>query len=265
MDHLVCDRDANAYDPSFQEQERCRRQWIGQVIISMHDKRCYSVTDLLFDRSAADMPVEGLGMSHAEYFEKRKNIKLKYPKFRPMIAVLGRHNQNIFLPAELVAGNELDQKVKQQLPMIASYKPQERNDAIDKIRAYLIPGAQKSKGAGGLLPAVGIQLADNRLEARAEVLQLPILMAAGVQVPAAKAENWAPMVNNAKFNIVPNEANTLQVILFHSQRIRRANDVYNKVRDMVNNFGTRYRFSDKPAQIICTGKPCLYPVNDQFA
>ena len=60
-----------------------------------------------------------------------------------MIAVLGRRNQTIFLPPELVAGNELEARVKQQLPMIASYKPDARNQAIDKIRSYLIPGAQK--------------------------------------------------------------------------------------------------------------------------
>ena len=61
-DYLVGEQDPNSYDPPFQEQERCRRQWIGEVIISMHDKKCYSVTDLIFDRSAADMPVEGLNM-----------------------------------------------------------------------------------------------------------------------------------------------------------------------------------------------------------
>ncbi|KAL3908021.1 MAG: hypothetical protein SGARI_003256, partial [Bacillariaceae sp.] len=76
QDYLCGDTDPDSYDPSFQEQERCRRQWIGEVIISMHDKKCYSVTDLIFDRSAADMPVQGLNMTHAEYFKNRKNIDL---------------------------------------------------------------------------------------------------------------------------------------------------------------------------------------------
>jgi hypothetical protein len=253
MDYLVGEQDPNAYDPSYQEQEGCRRQWIGEVIISMHDKKCYSVTDLVFDRSAADMPVQGLNMTHAEYFEKRKNIKLKYPNFRPLIAVLGRRNQTVYFPAELVAGNELEPRVKQQLPMIASYKPEQRNEAIEKVRAYLIPGAQKSKGAGGLLPAIGIQLADSRLAAQAEVLQVPMMMAAGIQIPSSRAENWAPVLSRAKFNIEPKDSNSLHVIVFYNERIRGAIGVYNRIRDIVNGFSALYRFGDQPAKLISAG------------
>lgn len=253
MDHLVADQDPEFYDPSYQEQERCRRQWVGETIITMHDKKCYSVTDLIFDQSAETMPVQGLGMSHAEYFAKRKNVKLKFPNFRPLIAVLGRRNQTIYLPAELVAGNELEPRVKQQLPMIASYKPVDRNAAVEKIRSYLIPGAQKSKGAGGLLPAIGVYLADERLGAQAEVLQVPMMMAAGVQVPSSRAENWAPMLNKASFNIAPKDSNLLQVIVFYNERIRGAMNVYHKIRDLVNSFNSTYRFSDKPVQFISAG------------
>mmetsp|Transcript_42001 Transcript_42001/g.46923 ORF Transcript_42001/g.46923 Transcript_42001/m.46923 type:complete len:590 (-) Transcript_42001:1218-2987(-) len=254
LDNLASGKDPKYYNPSHQDQDQARRYWIGEVVISMHDKKCYSVTDLLFNHSAHTLPVEGLGMTHAEYFASRKNITLKYPNAKPMIAVLGRRNQTIFLPPELVAGNELEPRVKQQLPMIASYKPDSRNRAIDKIRSYLIPGAQKSKGAGGLLPALGIQLADGRLSAKAQVLPLPMLMAAGVPVPASKGENWAPLLNRANFNINPNESNEMKVILFHNERIRSAVPVYNKIRDLVNSYKATYRLSIQPFQVVSAGK-----------
>jgi hypothetical protein len=255
LDHLRGNKDTASYNPSYNDQERAKREWIGQVVISMHDKKCYSVTDLIFDQSAESMPVEGLGMSHAEYFSKRKNIALKHPDAKPMIAVLGRRNQTIFLPAELVAGNELESRVKQQLPMIASYKPEARNAAIEKIRSYLVPGAQKTKGACGLLPALGIQLHDGRLSAKAQVLPLPMMMAAGVQVPKSKGENWAPLLNRANFNVEPKRANTLKVILIYNEKLERgAKQVYDKVRDLVNNFNTTYRFSEQPLQLVKAGK-----------
>jgi len=253
LDHLADGKDPAYYNPSKQEKDRARRYFIGEVVISMHDKKCYSVTDLVFTHSANSLIVEGLGISHAEYFVKRKNIQLKYPDARPMIAVLGRRNQTIFLPPELVAGNELEARVKQQLPMIASYKPESRNQAIDKIRSYLIPGAQRSKGAGGLLPALGIQLADGRLSAKAEVLPLPMLMAAGIEVPKNKGENWAPFLNRANFNIDPKMSNTMKVIVFHNRKIQGAIRVYNKIRSLVNSYNATYRFGDEPMQIISAG------------
>jgi hypothetical protein len=254
LDHLVGDQDPNKYNPSFQEKELCKRQWIGEVVVSMHDKKCYSVTDLLFDHSAESLPVEGLGMTHAQYFAERKSINLKYPNFRPIIAVLGRRNQTIYLPAELVSGNELEPRVKQQLPMIASHKPEARNAAIDKIRSYLVPGTQKSKGSGGLLPSIGVLLADGRLASKAVVLPVPMMVAAGVQVPSSRAENWAPMLNKACFNIQPKEANTLHVVVIYNDRIRGAINVYNRIRDIVNNYKSTYRFSEKPLQYISAGK-----------
>jgi len=253
LDHLVEGKDPANYNPSHQDQDRARRHFIGEVVISMHDKKCYSVTDLIYNHSANSLIVDGLGISHAEYFARRKSIELKYPDARPMIAVLGRRNQTIFLPPELVAGNELEARVKQQLPMIASYKPDSRNQAIDKIRSYLIPGAQKSKGSGGLLPALGIQLANGRLSAKAEVLPLPMLKAAGIEVPKHKAENWAPLLNKANFNIHPKDSNTMKVIVFHNRKIRGAIGVYNKIRDLVNKYNATYRLSDKPMQIITAG------------
>lgn len=253
LDHLAGGQNPLYYNPSRQDRERARRDFIGEIVISMHDKKCYSVTDLVYDHSANSLQVEGLGISHAEYFLKRKNIQLKYPDAKPMIAVLGRRNQTIYLPPELVAANELEPRVKQQLPTIASYKPASRNQAIDKIRSYLIPGAQKSKGATGLLPALGIQLADGRLSARAEVLPLPMLQAAGIKVPKDKGENWAPLLNRASFNIDPRKANTMKVIVFHSKKIQGAIDVYNKIRNLVNGYNATYRLDDKPLEMIAAG------------
>jgi hypothetical protein len=255
LDHLVGQgQDPNKYNPSFQEQERNRRKWIGETVISMHDKKCYSVTDLLYDHSAASLVVEGLGMNHDEYFSKRKNITLKYPNARPMIAVLGRRNNTIHLPAELVAGNELENRVKQQLPMIASHRPEQRNQAIDKIRSYLVPGGKVSKGVGSLLPALGIQLSDGRLVAKAQVLPLPMMMAAGIQVPASRGENWAPMLNTANFKIEPRKANTFRVVVFYNEKIHGAIKIYSKIRDLVNSYNAIYRFGEKPTEFISTGK-----------
>jgi hypothetical protein len=254
LQSLAGNGDPDRYSPNRHDQDKARKEWIGEVVISMHDKKCYSVTDLIFDHSAASMPVEGLGYSHAEYFKQRKNIVLKYPNAKPMIAVLGRRNQTIFLPAELVAGNELGRRVKEKLPMIASYKPEARNAAIDKIRSYLVPGAQKTKGAGGLLPALGIALHDSRLNAKVEVLPLPMIMAAGIQIPAGKGENWTPLLSRANFNVAPKKTNTLNVILVYNEKLERgAMTVYTRIRDLVNAFGTAYRFSDKPFEMVKAG------------
>lgn len=254
LDHLCGKQDPRNFRPSPQDQNQLKRQWIGEVVISMHDKKCYAVVDLMFDKNAATMPVQGLGMSHAEYFEKRKGIPLKYPTATPMVAVMGRRNQTIFLPPELVAGNELERRVKEQLPMIASFTPDARNRAIDKIRAYLVPGAQKSKGAGGLLPALGIQLQDGRLSAKAQVLPVPRMIAAGVEVPSSRSENWAPIVNQADFRIDPKKANTLNVILvFHERLEQGAEAVYGKIRNLVNNMNSTFRLSNRPIQMVKAG------------
>jgi hypothetical protein len=255
LDHLVGRRDPTNYNPSSNEQEQAKREWVGEVVIYMNDKKCYSVTDLIFDHSAASMPIDDLGISHLEYFQKRKGITLKYPHVKLMVAVLGRRNQTIYLPAELVAGNELERKVKEQLPMIASHPPDARNAAIDKIKAFLIPGAQKSKGAGGLLPSLGIQIQNGRLSAMARVLPLPMVIAAGLQVPRAKAENWAPLLNRASFNVSPNDANTLNVILVYHERLESgARKVFQQIREFVNKYQATYRFGSDPFRMVKAGK-----------
>jgi len=47
----------------------------------------------------------------AEYFEKKKGMKLKYPNAKPLVAVLGRNKSTIYLPAELVCGNEIEARI----------------------------------------------------------------------------------------------------------------------------------------------------------
>jgi hypothetical protein len=186
-------------------------------------------------------------MSHAEYFAVVKKVDLKFPDAQPMVAVLGRNKQTIHLPAELVTGNELDPRVREQLPKVASFQPERRTRAIEKIKAFLIPGAQRSKGAGGLLPAIGIILESDQLKATAEVLPLPRMIAAGVEVPKKMAENWAPILSRANFNIDPKRVLTLNVVVFYHLKLRSAViRVYNQIRDLVNSFKSFYRFGEHP-------------------
>merc|ERR1712238_229768 len=155
---------------------RAKSQWKSEVVICTYDKRCYSIIDLDFDKAPANFPVEGIDMSHAEYFKNKKGITLSYPNSSPMVAVLVRNNSTIYLPPELVCVNELDPFVKQQLPLIASFKPPERHAAIEEMKRYLTPGSQKTRGVGGgLLPALGIVLDDQRIKVQVEVLPLPLI------------------------------------------------------------------------------------------
>lgn len=65
-------------------------------------------------------------------------------------------------------------------------------EAIEKIKTYLIPGAQKSKGAKDLLPAMGFTLQDERVKVRVTKLPIPVMTAAGVRIPESAGGNWAP-------------------------------------------------------------------------
>ena len=145
--------------------------------------------------------------------------------------------------------------MQEQLPQIASYKPDARNEAIEKIRDYLVPGAQKTKGAGGLLPSMGVQIKDGRVSARAKVLPLPMVMAAGVQVPENRKENWAPLLNRANFNVNPGEANVLNVIVVYHERLQSgAGRVFSQIRNFVNSYSSTYRFSQEPFRMIKAGR-----------
>lgn len=210
------------------------------------------VTGLDFQNSANSLPVPSKGISHAEYF-KQKGITLQFPDAKPMIAVEGRRKQTIYLPPELVAGNELDPKVKEMLPQIASFTPATRNAAIEKVKKFLKPGAQRSTG-GSLLPATGVFLQDKRIVTEAKVLPAPMLSAAGVQIPKEKAEFWVPCLGKANFSVDPKKAVQFNVVIFHHPRLGQgAMRVYQCIARHVNSLKTYYRFADKPYASIATG------------
>jgi hypothetical protein len=86
-----------------------------------------------FEHSPRSLPVQDKGISHEEYF-KQKGITLKYPDAEPMVVVLGRNDRRMYLPPELVTGNELEPRVREMLPQIASFTPEKRNNAIANIK-----------------------------------------------------------------------------------------------------------------------------------
>jgi hypothetical protein len=188
------------------------------------------------------LPVQDKGISHTEYF-KQKGIVLKYPGAKPMVVVLGRHDKKIFLPAELVSGTELEPLVCEMLPQIASFPPEKRNQAIEEIKRYLKPGSQGSAN-GALMPSLGIILGGNRIQVGCVCLSVPTLMAHGVTILKHSAENWAPVLSRANFNIDPNKAVTYKVVVVYSAQLREdsTGKVYEKIRDLVNKPNARYRF-----------------------
>jgi hypothetical protein len=236
------------------EQGYANREWVGETVITTHDRKCYSVIELLFKESANSLKIPDKKISHAQYFES-KGHKLKYPDAKLMVAVQGRRKMTIYFPAEMVAGNELDSRIKERLPSIASFTPDERKAAIDKVSKYLTPGAQKTKDAGGLLPALGIQLGNgSRINATARVLPIPAIIAAGVTIPGHKGENWAPLLTKASYTVDPKSATVLNIVLVcHNQLIRSSSKVYNRIRDMVNKYGGKYRMGEKPFVTVEAG------------
>jgi aubergine-like protein len=252
MDNLCQGRNPESVKFDRRDIMEAQRKYQGEIVICTYDKKCYSVMDLDFDNSPASLPVQGTGMSHAEYFKERKGIDLRYPNTAPIIVVLGRNNRKIFLPAELVCANELDPMVKQKLPMIASFTPPERHQAIEEIRKYLVPGAQKTKGVGGgLLPALGIVVEDKRIKVPVEVLPLPLLMAAGVNIPKEKGNMWAPIISRADYRVDRNRAVEMNVVVVHHDSLRNnVPMIYEKIRDLVNKHNSHYRFSESPYGLI---------------
>ncbi|KAL7520247.1 hypothetical protein ACHAWX_004980 [Stephanocyclus meneghinianus] len=233
------------------EQKDFKRQWCNEVVIATYDKRCYSVKDLLFDKSPATLPVSNKGMSHAEYFAQRKGITLKYPKAVPMVEVLGRNDSSIYLPAEIVCANELDTQLK--LPLIASFTPDVRHKAIEEIRRFVTPGAQKSKGEKDLLPSLGFVLSDSRVRVRVTKLPLPVITAAGLRIPESAGGMWAPQISKANYKVDPGRAVSLNVILVYHRSLRNYMDVYNIIKRMANDFNSTYRFGERPHQLIEAG------------
>jgi hypothetical protein len=56
-----------------------------------------------------------------------------------MAEVEGRRKLKMYLPGELVMGNELDPLVRDTLPFVASFTPSQRNEALEKVKTFLQP------------------------------------------------------------------------------------------------------------------------------
>ena len=248
LDNIYEDSNPNTGRLSDSDKSKFRRMFESEVVICTYDKKCYSVVNLDFENSASSLMIPDIGMSHAEYFEKKKGIKLKYPNAKPIVAVLGRAGNTIHLPAELVCNNELDPVIKQSLPLIASYKPPDRHMAMEEVKRYLIPGEQKTRGVGGgLLPALGIVLSSDRVKVSVERLPLPIMKVAGVQIPKEKCGFWAPVMNQAQYKVDAGRAVQLKVVLVYNYNLKNyANEMYTRVRNAVNKMNASYRFGDTP-------------------
>lgn len=263
----------------FDDREKAdfKRQFNNEVVIAMYDKKCYSVKDLIFDKSPATLPVSDKGVSHADYFKQRKDITLKYPNAAPMVEVLGRNNTSIYLPAELVCANELDLQLKSKLPSIASFTPDLRHNAIEEITRFLTPGAQKSKDGRDLLPALGFECSNSRVKVRVTKLPLPVISAAGLKIPESAGGMWAPQskciemgpvilqtcllivlllfrtVSKANYRVDPKKAVSLNVILVVHKSLRNYLNVFNKIKRMTNDFNSSYRFGERPYEIVQAG------------
>ena len=265
---------------STDDQNYHKRRWIGQTVIYKCDYKTYTIQNLDFEHSAETLPVPGLMLdgrpcTHARYFSDRKNTRLVYPRATPMIEVLGRRNETIFLPAELVFGEELDVRVKEMLPQIASYKPEERNDAVDKIFSQLIiaddpnpasitehlrPRGKYGEKAGGLLEACGITLCRNKDDAsKAKVINAPCvhmsvpqLLARGIEVPKKFKQGWANCLSGAKYNTNANgPVTTLNAVVFYNDSLEKTKkgttiEVYRKIKNFVNDLGAKFRLAENP-------------------
>lgn len=67
-----------------------KKQYQGEVVICMYDKKCYPIVDLDFDNSPDTLMIKGTDMNHTQYFKLRKDIDLRYPHVAPIVAVLGK-------------------------------------------------------------------------------------------------------------------------------------------------------------------------------
>lgn len=155
----------------------------------------------------------------------------------------------------MVCINELDPFVKMQLPMIASFPPSVRHEAMEEMRRYLVPKAQKTRGTGGgLLPAIGIVLKDKRIPVKVDCLPMPVITAAGVPIPPERAAMWAPNIAKANYKVHAGKAIPLHVVLvYHKDLSKDKTKLYNRVRDLVNQHQAHYRFGETPYASVPAG------------
>jgi hypothetical protein len=118
-----------------------------------------------------------------------------------------------------------------------------------------LPISKSKGGAGGeILPSLGIMLQDQRLAASCRVLPVPTLIGYGVQIPKEKAENWAPVLSKANFNVKANSALVWNVVLVHHDSLKNsALKVYQDIASLVNGINAKYHFGAKPLVLINAG------------
>jgi len=85
------------------------------------------------------------------------------------------------------------------------------------------------------------------------VMKLPMIVAAGIRIPEHQAGMWAPTMSRADFKVQPGKAVPLQVVLVKNRNIRNPEIVYNRIRDLVNQFNASYRFGEKPYAVVEAG------------
>ena len=79
-------------------------------------------------------------------------------------------------------------------------------------------------------------------------------MAAGIKIPAAKAQNWAPMLGNASYRVEPKERTKLNVVVICHQSVERdAPSMYGRLRNIVNKFEASFTFPQEPYDIVAAG------------
>jgi hypothetical protein len=75
-----------------------------------------------------------------------------------------------------------------------------------------------------------------------------------VQIPKEKAENWAPVLSKANFNVKANSALVWNVVLVHHDSLKSsALKVYQNIANLVNGMNAKYRFGAKPLALINAG------------
>lgn len=225
--------------PSEKNKKLVQKKFSGQCVIYTIDKRTFDIVEIDFQHSAATLPVEGLGISHAQYFEEKKKTKLLYPEVKIMVKVLGRNKQAIYLPPELICCNELDPRVKMKLPMIASFTPDKRNKCIENVKQILRPGSSK-KGKGEVLPSLGIILDDSRVECPVRMLPIPDIKAAGIAIPKSKASFWAPFLGKCDYRVSDKSSITLMTIVVHPTNLS-PQKALSFIKKEVNRQNSSYR------------------------
>jgi hypothetical protein len=100
-----------------------------------------------------------------------------------------------------------------------------------------------------------IVLKDDRLTVKAENLSMPQIMAAEIQTPSHKDQNWAPTFGNANCKVIPNEATNLNIIVVVHQSVETQPPtmVYGRVHKMVISLNASFRFPEEPHEIVATG------------